>query len=61
MNAISNLYLTHGVMLLCALAAAYTAFTASIGRIIVHWWSGADSRLARRNLGSRAGRLSDLG
>ena len=37
MMAISNLYLTHGVMLLCALAAAFMAIPESTGRIVA-WW-----------------------
>lgn len=40
MTVVSNLYLTHGVMLLSALAAVFTTIPECTGRI-VHWWRPA--------------------
>ena len=34
MTLVSNVYLTHGLMLLCAVAAAYAALPESIGRVV---------------------------
>ena len=37
MTLISNVYLTHGLMLLCACAATYAALPESTGRIVPEW------------------------
>ena len=37
MTLISNVYLTHALMLMCALAATYAALPESTGRIVPEW------------------------
>jgi hypothetical protein len=37
MTLVSNVYLTHGLMLLCAFAAACAALSESTGRIVPEW------------------------
>jgi hypothetical protein len=37
MTLVSNVYLTHGLMLWCALAAAYSALPESTRRIVPEW------------------------
>ena len=37
MTLVSNVYLTHGLMLLCACAATYAALPESAGRIVPEW------------------------
>ena len=37
MTLVSNVYLTHGLMLLCACAATYAALPESTGRIVPEW------------------------
>lgn len=37
MTLVSNVYLTHGLMLLCAVAAVYAALPESTGRIVPEW------------------------
>jgi hypothetical protein len=37
MTLVSNVYLTHGLMLLCALAAACAALPESTGRVVPEW------------------------
>ena len=46
MTLISNVYLTHGLMLLCACAAAYAALSESTGRIVPEWRPAAPGLLA---------------
>lgn len=37
MTLVSNIYLTHGLMLVCASAAAYSAVPESTGRVVREW------------------------
>ena len=46
MTIVANLYLTHGVMLLSALAAAIVIVPESIGRIVRWWWPAMVALLA---------------
>ena len=46
MTLISNVYLTHGLMLLCACAATYAALPESTGRIVPEWRPAAPGLLA---------------
>jgi hypothetical protein len=46
MTLISNVYLTHGLMLLCALAATCAALPESAGRIVPGWRPAAPALLA---------------
>ena len=46
MTLVSNVYLTHGLMLLCALAAAYSALPESTRRIVPEWQPAVTALLA---------------
>ena len=46
MTLVSNVYLTHGLMLLCAIAAAYNALPESTGRIVPEWRPAMTALLA---------------
>jgi len=46
MTLVSNVYLTHGLMLLCAFAAAYNAVPESTGRIVPEWRPAVTALLA---------------
>lgn len=46
MTLISNVYLTHGVMLLCACAATWAALPESTGRIVPAWRPAVTALLA---------------
>ena len=46
MTLVSNVYLTHGLMLVCAVAAAYSALPESTGRIVPEWWPVVTALLA---------------
>jgi hypothetical protein len=46
MTVVSNVFLTHGLMLLCACAATYAALPESTGRIIPEWRPAVTSLLA---------------
>jgi hypothetical protein len=46
MTLVANVYLTHGLMLLCALAAAYNAVPESTGRIVPEWRPAVTALLA---------------
>jgi TRAP-type uncharacterized transport system fused permease subunit len=46
MTLVSNVYLTHALMLLCALAAAWAALPESSGRIVPQWRPAVTALLA---------------
>jgi hypothetical protein len=46
MTLVSNVYLTHGLMLLCAVAAANSTLPESTGRIVPAWRPGVTALLA---------------
>ena len=46
MRLVSDVYLTHGLMLLCALAAAYTSLPESTGRVVRGWQPAVTALLA---------------
>ena len=46
MTLVSNVYLTHGLMLLCAIAAACSALPESTGRIVPEWRPATTALLA---------------
>jgi hypothetical protein len=46
MTLVSNVYLTHGLMLVCAVAAAYSALPESTGRIVPEWRPAVTALLA---------------
>jgi len=46
MTLVSNVYLTHGLMLLCAIAAACNALPESTGRIVPEWRPAMTALLA---------------
>ena len=46
MTLVSNVYLTHGLMLLCTIAAAYSALPESMGRIVPEWRPAMTALLA---------------
>jgi hypothetical protein len=46
MTLVSNVYLTHGLMLLSAFAAAYNAVPESTGRIVPEWRPAVTALLA---------------
>jgi hypothetical protein len=46
MTLVSNIYLTHGAMLLCACAATWAALAESAGRVVPEWRPAAPALLA---------------
>ncbi|SEP42311.1 hypothetical protein SAMN02990966_06005 [Rhodospirillales bacterium URHD0017] len=46
MTLVSNVYVTHGVMLLCAVGAAYSALPDSTGRVVAEWRPAVTALLA---------------
>lgn len=46
MTLVSNVYLTHGLMLLCAIAATHSALPESTGRIVPEWRPAVTALLA---------------
>jgi hypothetical protein len=46
MTLVSNVYLTHGLMLVCAVAATYSALPESTGRIVPAWRPAVTALLA---------------
>jgi hypothetical protein len=46
MTLVSNVYLTHGLMLVCALAPAYSTLPESTGRIVPAWRPAVTALLA---------------
>jgi len=46
MTLVSNVYLTHGLMLVCAIAAAYSALPESARRIVPEWRPAVTALLA---------------
>ena len=60
MTLVSNVYLTHGLMLLCTIAAACSALPESMGRIVPEWRPAMTALLAAYIPARRAARLDPM-